>query len=241
MRATTIHQEARFLFELALNYTANEATWREEHPKTPPWLTTKIITSKRRAALKKAAREAVSRAAEINSEHLCRDFSRGIGSGRAAHWFSGTFRRYSICARIAHETLGLSGESCRRVAREILTTGTMLGAPGRATLWDAVAKKPVSIPGDPTPAGYTDWRDWYRRNVEPEIARVEALSELADLRRGRQKYIGGYLADSIISWREGEQGFEGCSGSERYKYYRAHPEMWDELLSYSPTGAAGDC
>ena len=67
---------------------------------------------------------------------------------------------------------------------------------------------------------------------------MEALSELADLRRGRQKYIGGYLADSIISWRKGEQGYEGCSGSERYKYYRAHPEMWDELLSYSPTGAS---
>lgn len=232
--------------------------------KCPDWIEQRIRVTTRRAALRRAAREAIRVWESSSTAHLYRDYRPGIGSGRTAHWLDSSYARYAIIARTLHDTLGWSGERVRAAARRLIKHGNGLsqstpveplpddvlseeraearanGAvkiPRHAGTWSPAWAASFSAGTEDDGWRILDWWLWYETYAVPRIAEAEALGELARLRSDPGARISGYLADSIASWRAAKRGYEGCSGSERYHYYRDRPELWPELLAHAPAGA----
>lgn len=121
---TTIHDQAQFL----LHISSATAGWRDDHPRCPEWIARKIIAAKRRAAMRRSAREAIARAGEMSTRHLARDY-RGWGdpgagwraSGRTADWCS--FGLYAQFAEKIHQTTGWSGEAVRQATAQFRRGG----------------------------------------------------------------------------------------------------------------------
>jgi hypothetical protein len=217
--------------------------WIAQHPRCPDWIASKILSDKRRARLRRIARDALRIDGEERTSHLYRDTRPGIGSGRSAHWLDTGYERYAICAQAAHDSLGLSGEACRAVARG----ARAVDYPAHDQRWYPCEEP---YPGGEyrlgervdiaLPAPYEHWCDWYAAAVVPRIAEHEALRRIARCMSDPEYQISGYLADSIMSWQQGQTGYEGCSGCESYDWHRAHPETWPLLLAHAPAGESGD-
>ena len=214
----TAHEYAVMHLALAL-LPAEE--WRAIHPGVPGWLADRIVSTMRRAAIRRAARYGLKM---YRQQESCRlDFRPGIGSGRSAHWHAPTYRRYALCAQRAHETLGCTGEAARAVARGSLSV-------------DYPSSQTWPVAGA---VGPRDWPTWYQREVVPAIAEDEAQRTLAEVRGGGR--ISGYLVDSVLSWQgRGGYDYSHCSGCEQYTWFAAHPETWAELLAAAPIGASGE-
>lgn len=224
----------------------------------PQWLRDKILRSSLRAAMRRLARRAIAEAAERATAHLARDYRPGVGSGRTADWLDIGFRHYAITALLVHTECGYSGETVRQITRVL--RALCGGWPERRAenlRLDALPPCPVSAVYWPS-GGYPEehcrrmvaaggadehiqrWRLWYRWHVERAIGEADARSLLARLAADPAARISGYLADSILSWRAGRSGYEGCSGSAYMGWFRDHPEHWDTLLARAPIGKSGD-
>lgn len=84
------------------------------------------------------------------------------------------------------------------------------------------------------------WMLYRRWHISKEIGCFRCEQLLEELKNDPKRRISGYLADSIVSWRKGERGYEGCSGMEYACWIKQHPELWDQLMPRAPVGAKGD-
>lgn len=195
-----------------------------------------IRRARRDGILSTAITEARQNADAINTRHLNRDYRPGVGSGRTADWLDIGFSRYAICAQAAHDTLGLTGEDCRAVAR----AAKRVDYPAHQAFIPAM-ETPESVAQMAPDSSYGNcWSAWYKLHVMPRIAEVEAKERLAMCDKNPSYRISGYLAASILYWRDGiGHSYEGCSGCESYTWHRDHPEHWDTLLAHAPQGAKG--
>lgn len=210
----------------------------------------KLPRKARRKALEEAARKAVDEMGVAETRHLERDFRPGIGSGRSADWHVAGFRYYATTAEAVHRGLGLSGEDVRRVTRYLR------GKPNRDKVEDLPRLDDSALGGlvgqirregryQPymrKEGEHVEVLVWLAVNdlvVRPLLAEREAKYMLDRLHAEPARKISGYLADSILSWREGKRGYEGCAGCESYLWLREHPETWDFLMSRAPTGVSG--
>ena len=203
--------------------------------------------------MREAARDAIRAQGEQSTRHLARDYRPGIGSGRTAHWLKQSFKMYAMVAELAHTELGLKGEDCRRVAKAYLSCvdcghnlperslEELPALPISPVYWDngykeqfqrqQVAKRSPHIQA---------WLLWFRWHVSKAIGERNARSILRQVADNPSYRIGGYLAESIISWMGGEQGYEGCAGSEHIAWLKQHSEFWGRLLARAPVGDSGD-
>lgn len=258
---TTYLKEAQFLLSLSRSiYASTVEEWLEEHPKCPHWIAARIVAGKRRAQIRRAAREAISRADKANTQHLDRDYRPGIGSGRTANCLALGFRHYAVAAQIIHRELGYSGEGVRKIAKAMSNDmqknfGDLPRCPIDPVYWDngyteeftrgMAASHADGQYGAPALTGeerensirWYLFREWH---IAKAIGESDAMQLLARLTSDPSARICGYLADSIASWRVGKKGYEGCAGYAHAAWFRDHPEHWDFLISRAPTGAKGD-
>lgn len=84
------------------------------------------------------------------------------------------------------------------------------------------------------------WYTYWRWHVERVLAEQSAAAQWSRCLADPDYRISGYLAESILEWRQGKQGYIGCNGCDSYADHYAHPERWETLLAHAPTGAIGD-
>ena len=220
----TIHETAVFLYGL-------RASTLEDRFKTAPcWLRAKMIRDMKKAARKRCARKAVQEAPKRATAALHRDYRGwlrtggrvGPGSGRSAEWLDIAFEHLCVIAKAVHATTGLRDGDCREVARAILRWRL-----GQAKIPKATPEHPLGIA----------WETWARSTGARAIGEYDAKALLGRLASDPNYRISGYLAASIMAWREGRDGYENCSGCESYHIHRENPDSWDALMARAPEGA----
>ena len=186
----------------------------------------------------------------------------GPGSGRAADWLDVGFEHLGVAAQTIHRELGFRDEVCRSIARTLHSRADGWGQCSRDTeqlaalpecpinpqYWDRgyqedFARDMARHSADPlehapdAPESVQRWRLYCEWHIGRALAEHDRAKRLQRIAADPAYRISGYLADSILSWRIGKKGYEGCSGSGSYACHREHPEEWDLLLSRAPMGA----
>jgi len=240
--------------------------WPSRHPHCPAWLARRIMADMRRAAPRRARREAVRHAMTVYGErstaHLSRDYRgwhrdgrrEGPGSGRAADWLDVGFRDLSALAQAIYRETGYRDAECRRIARtlhslrggwesrqsEDARIAALPPCPVEPIYWDRGSSEQhdrAMAGADPHVARWRLWRAWHG---ERAIAARRLAELLARLAADPAATISGYLAASIQSYRRGEPGYEGCAGCSHYALIRERPDTWDYLMSRAPRGPRGE-
>ncbi len=190
-------------------------------------------TGKRR---RQVARDCARRAVEESDdrpEAPRLDFRPGVGSGRAAHWHLGTYRRICVVAQTIRRALGWTGDDVRFAARAVVRDADL----GSVAYLELVIRCP-HLPGWAADGhvgrvralGADDWRTprWLRsfaelrhvddraaieilcwaafveRVIRPAFGVAEGERLLRDLRADPELRVSGYLASTIIAVRSGD-------------------------------------
>lgn len=240
----TIHENA--IQNLRI-FSPRFINWREDHPKCPDWIAAKIIAAKKRKNIREAAHDAIhprwpdtprenwSWKCEYRGE--MEPIVRGVMAVTSLRGPTAT--KVAKALRNKRYSWGVDYS-----AADLLADSDIGGQVGwiRANrrspennyyVWDENLAE-LHHPGNGIRciilmALYAEIETDY-------IGRAEAERELARLAADPAAKIGGYLADSILSWRSGNNGYEHSSGGESKLYFRTHPELWDYLMSRSPVG-----
>ena len=145
---TTTHQKAIWLYNIGLHFAEDRIK-----PTCPAWVRERIMTSKRRAELRRAAKRAVAECTGWDVSQLQRDFRGwmrdgrrlGPGSGRRADWLDSGFARLSCIAQAVH-ALGYRDDECRRIAHVLHRWGHPQGWDVLPERIEELAKLPVDAP-----------------------------------------------------------------------------------------------
>lgn len=250
----SIHELAKQLLAI---YRSEWEQWSDENPTCPAWIAQKIIQSKRKATLKKAARQAMPKL----TGHKC---MRRIYADRCEE----RDQLAAICAGLRRVT-GLVGSPLRKLA--LAVRARRLSQPADLSCVDLVPDHAVcGLVGGIRAKGVYDsgggrwgvrtvrWAESFHPGfglqslilmaltdaVRMDIGELDARREIARLEQDPSATISGYLADDLSKWVAGcdtEEGqYEGCSGGEYYTWFRRHREHWPLLLSRCPVGKSGD-
>lgn len=181
-------------------------------------------------------RECVQRAIEESDDRPDAprlDFRPGIGSGRAADWHLGTYRRICVAARTIHRTLGWTGDDVRAAARIVVRDGDLglaayveavlrcprlphwaagghvgrvrsLGADGWRSLRWLRSFAPLREVDDRTAIEILCWAAYAERVLRPAYGVDEGERLLSDLRADPSLTVSGYLASTILAARSGD-------------------------------------
>lgn len=162
------------------------------------------------------------------------DFRPGIGSGRRAHWHIGTFHQIQLLGPVIHKDS--QGQICGGVLRQLLRKIVLIENSAEYDKIDV----PFPACMEQQPAEHYGWvktengAKWfaYRRRRLDLVIGADHLDRVLQA----DSPISGYLADSIMSWREGRKGYEGCCGCEYMQVAKQRPEVWDQLMARAPIG-----
>lgn len=225
----TIHETS---IDRLRQYQRLAEMWRGDHPRVPEWIADRIVASMRRAALRRAAREAVT-----------------IRQDR---------RWYKRDRRLIRETLAKSLHRLGYQSSDVDAISKALE--GRLYCWPWGADAYLTaLPAAPAETHYWDygysaqsqerWADerdpraaawvlWLERDGQAAISKATLARVLSDLASDPTATISGYCAASILAYAgRGGYDFAGCSGCAWYALLRDRPDLWDYLLSRAPTGA----
>ena len=237
--ARTIHERATHLARTDARYVLTAD--RMERSTAPAWLRERILRTTRRAALRRAARQAV----EIERP-----------AQPTAAWLehkSLVARHYAVAAQTVHRECGCSGQTVREIVRAMTRTDA-----GRLAAIEALPPCPVdpvywappsyseqhwrAATHTPTPTNAQRWVLYWAWHVERAIAESDLDAELARLAAHPDARISGYLAESILSYQgvPCHDDYSGCSGCAWYALVRERPELWPRLMARAPRGASGD-
>jgi hypothetical protein len=160
---TTLHTRAQFLARI---YT-KEIFYK---PSCPQWVRDKIACSSRRAALKRAAKQAVAEHADVDASGLVRDYRgwqrdgrrTGPGSGRAADWLDVGFHALARTALQVHRETEYRDDVCRTIARTLHA---------RTGGWDGLARDTAALAAlPPCTAEPRYWNRGYTEAFDREMS-----------------------------------------------------------------------
>lgn len=235
----------------------NLADWSARHDHLPAWLRDKILSGKRRAAMRRAVRPSPcsvvwhsGRASEYLSE--CAMFSRALMPNVSVRGCA--LRALILAMRSRYFAWGYDAGATR-----CLDDSDLSGAVG------AIRRSGQYV----SDRGTHVWTASWAAGFHPERAGeadygcccliMDALADACRMEIGRTRYaqmmarldaepgakISGYLAESLMSMMRAPDSvatYEGCSGGEMTTYIRLAltRDDWQRLLERAPVGAVTD-